>query len=445
MDADGIWAQQNVDITASILAITYHSCFENLPTDVVTLAKQIILDWVGVTVAGGSEPVVDILVQDCLDQNGPGTLSVAGRTEALTLPNAVLVNATSSHALDYDDGNPRMMGHSSVVIVPPLFSIGEYQHSTGKQIIGALLAGHETGMRIGNLVGAPEHYDRGFHATSTLGAFAAAAGAAHLMGLDQARAAIAVSIAGAQASGFKSVFGTMGKPLNAGRCALNGLMGARLAARGFTNPSDLLGIRQGFCDSFGTKFLPAAALATPDKGFHIFDNLFKYHAACQTTHASIEAARSVAHAHRLVPSDIERVVVHVPAFADKVCNIQEPITGLHIKFSVRAVVALALLGYETGDTSIYSEEIARKPEVVAMRDKVIVALHEDQEYSLSKLEVITHDGQTLSVRYHNDENRLSVAEQGSRLMNKFRALTVPVLGADRRLWPLGSWGQLSNP
>ena len=84
------------------------------------------------------------------------------------------------------------------------------------------------------------HYEAGFHATGTIGTFGAAAAAARMLGLDEEATARAFGIAASEAAGLKSNFGTMTKPLHAGKAALNGLMAARLAARGFTARTDAI-------------------------------------------------------------------------------------------------------------------------------------------------------------------------------------------------------------
>ena len=86
----------------------------------------------------------------------------------------------------------------------------------------------------------------GFHATGTLGAFGAATACAHLLGLDEEQWGHALGIAGAQAAGLKSMFGTMCKPFHAGKAAQNGLAAATLAARGFTSNPEVLETGQGF-------------------------------------------------------------------------------------------------------------------------------------------------------------------------------------------------------
>src|SRR3984893_16497001 len=216
----------------------------------------------------------------------------------------------------------------------------------------------------------PGHYTRGFHATGTLGSFGAAAACAHLLGLDADKTAIALGIAGTQAAGLKSMFGTMCKPLHAGKAAQNGLIGATLAARSFTSRDDVLECPQGFAATQSPDFHPDRALAEPPHGYHLRDNLFKYHAACYLTHAPIECGRKIRTEHRIEPSAIREVVLRVDAGASKVCHILAPGTGLEAKFSLRLMSALALSGVDTAGLETYSEAVARDPANVALRDKV---------------------------------------------------------------------------
>ena len=73
------------------------------------------------------------------------------------------------------------------------------------------------------------------------------------------------------------------------------------AKRGFTSRADVLECAQGFARTHSPDFNPAEALATPPGGFHIRNNLFKYHAACYMTHAPIEAARRLREQHGARP------------------------------------------------------------------------------------------------------------------------------------------------
>src|SRR5205807_7755137 len=97
----------------------------------------------------------------------------------------------------------------------------------------------------------PSHYQRGFHSTGTIGTFGAAASAAHLMKLSPAQTAHALGIAASMSSGIRLNFGSMTKPLHAGRAAENGVTAAELASRGFTAGDDGLDGEWGFFQVMG--------------------------------------------------------------------------------------------------------------------------------------------------------------------------------------------------
>src|SRR6185369_11967241 len=97
----------------------------------------------------------------------------------------------------------------------------------------------------------PEHYKRGFHSTGTIGTFASAAAAARLLQLEPRAVAHAMAIASSLSAGIRVNFGSMTKPLHAGRAAQNGIVAATLASGGFTGGGDGLDGQWGFFSVFG--------------------------------------------------------------------------------------------------------------------------------------------------------------------------------------------------
>ena len=206
-------------------------------------AKHAILDWFGVTLAGATDPLVGILAEDALDSGEAGASRLVGRSEKVSPSFAAMINGAASHALDYDDVNKRLHGHPTVPVVPAVLALAEQKGLSGKDVVEAFIVGYEIECLIGEMMGM-SHYDHGWHATATVGTFGAAAGCARMLGLDSEKSAMALGIAATQAAGLKSMFGTMCKPLHAGKAAMNGLMAARWAARGFTSRADALDLLQ---------------------------------------------------------------------------------------------------------------------------------------------------------------------------------------------------------
>jgi 2-methylcitrate dehydratase PrpD len=429
MDGDLANSTKPADLTRALAERASAVTYEALPEPVRELARQCVLDYVGVALAGADDPLVAILLDELSEAGGAAQAAIIGRKARLPVLSAALINGAIGHALDYDDVNLAMPGHPSVAILPALLALAEQRCSSGREIIAAFVAGYETACRIGVAL-RPGHYNLGFHATGTVGVFGAAASCARLLGLDPDATAQALGIAGTQAAGLKSQFGTMCKPFHAGKASYNGLLAARLAARGFSSRPDLVECEQGFGLTHGPDFRPEAALADPPGGFYIRANLFKYHAACYLTHGPIECARSVRE-QGLAPEVIARITLKLDGSCDRVCNIPAPSDGLEAKFSLRQTVAMALSGIDTASLGAYSAATATDPALVALRDRIVLDFQESWPQAGAEIEVTLSDGRVLRASYDAGIPCADIAAQGERLAAKFDALAAPVVGAAR--------------
>jgi 2-methylcitrate dehydratase PrpD len=425
-----ITVQQTGELTRTLAAQASAVSYEALPEPVRALARQCILDYYGVALAGASDPLVGMLLDEAIDAGGAPQAGVIAESARLPILAAALINGAASHALDYDDVNLAMPGHPTVAILPGLLALAEFNKSSGREVIAAFVAGYETACRIGSAL-RPGHYERGFHSTGTVGAFGAAAACAHLLGLDAEATARALGIAGTQSAGLKSQFGTMCKPFHAGKAAQNGLLAARLAARGFSGRTDLVECAQGFAATHGPDFHPDAALADPANGFHIFANLFKYHAACYMTHAPIECGRELRERHGVTPNAIDSITLSVHRGSDRICNIPAPTNGLQAKFSLRQTLAMALSGVDTASLGAYSETTATDPALISLREQVTFDFRDDLPEAAAALTVTLRDGRTVRAQFDAGIPNRDIAQQGAPLAAKFAALAEPVLGGAR--------------
>jgi 2-methylcitrate dehydratase PrpD len=430
MDGELAAVTTAIDLTRTLAERASASTYDALPNAVRELARQCVLDYYGVALAGAGDPLVTILLDDALEAGGAAQAGIIGHKARLPVLAAALVNGAIGHALDYDDVNLAMPGHPSVAILPGLLALAEERHSSGRDVIAAFVAGYETCCRVGMAM-RPGHYGRGFHATGTVGAFGAAAACARLLGLDAERTAQALGIAGTQAAGLKSQFGTMCKPFHAGKAAQNGLLAARLAARGFSSRPDLVECEQGFARTHAPDFHPEAALAEPPSGFYILANLFKYHAACYMTHAPIECGRHLRDSQGVTPDDIAAITLAVHRGSSRICNIPAPTDGLEAKFSLRQTVAMALAGVDTAGLDAYSVATATDPALIRLRERVEMDFRDDLPEAGAELAVSLRDGRVLRATHDAGIAMSDVAAQGERLAAKFDALAMPVLGAAR--------------
>jgi 2-methylcitrate dehydratase PrpD len=430
MDGDLATGANTANLTLALAARASAVNYEALPENVRELARQCVLDYLGVALAGADDPLVAILLDEVSEAGGAAQAGIIGHQARLPVLSAALVNGAIGHALDYDDVNLAMPGHPSVAILPGLLALAEQRRSSGREVIAAFVAGYETCCRVGMAM-RPGHYGRGFHATGTVGAFGAAAACAHLLGLDAGATAQALGIAGTQASGLKSQFGTMCKPFHAGKASQNGLLAARLAARGFSSRPDLLECEQGFAATHAPGFHPEKALAEPPGGFYLHANLFKYHAACYMTHAPIECGRDLRESHGVRPDDIAAITLSVHRGSSRICNIPAPTDGLEAKFSLRQTVAMALAGIDTASLGAYSVATATDPALTALRERIDMDFRDDLPEAGAELAVNLRDGRVMRATHDAGIAMSNVAAQGERLAAKFDALAGPVLGGAR--------------
>lgn len=395
-----------------------------LPPAALTVAKQCLLDWIGVALAGRDEPLVDILLDELAGADDPAGVAILGRGRRARLADAVLINGAMGHALDFDDVI-MPMGHPTAPVAPVVLALAEARGASGADALIAFIAGVEAECRVARLLG-PSHYARGWHTTATAGTFGAAAAAARLLGVEGEALAHAFGLAGTQAAGLKSAFGTMAKPLHAGKAAQNGLLAARLAARGFTSDADILASAQGFAATQSTTADPAAALADRAAPW-VTEALFKYHAACYLTHDSIEAANQLRLEEAIDTGAIEAVTVKVAPGHLGVCNIAAPTSGLECKFSLRMTTALALAREDTFQELLFSDATALRPDLVALRDRVTVDAA--QVGRGCEVTVRLKDGRTLARTGDVSQPMRDLAAQQQRLEHKFRSLAGRTLGA----------------
>lgn len=399
---------------------------DDTPAEAVEAARHCILDWFGCALAGSREPLTEILA-DRVAATEPGDATLLGLHRRSGPRTAALVNGAAGHALDFDDTHTMLSGHPTVPVLPAVLALAEHHDRSGAEVLSAFISGVEVECHVGALL-APGHYRAGWHATGTIGVVGAAAACARLLELDTGEWQHAIGLAGTQSAGLKATFGTMGKPMHAGKAASDGLLAAVLASGGFTGNPAVIEAHQGLAGASGAGVIDASRLERHDGRFVIRNTLFKFHAACYLTHAAINAALALR--DEVKPADIDSIEVRVAPEALDVCNISEPSTGLEGKFSLRATTAMALLGDDTADLATYSDARMADADLVALRDKVTIVATEGQRSTKATVTAKVGDRR---VTAENDTGVPAddLAVQWDQLSAKFRALAGAVVGRER--------------
>ena len=319
---------------------------QSLSPEIIASAKIAMSDTIGVTLLGASSNTAEIARQAAAITEQEGTATILGTTLRANQLDAAFANAVAGHAFDYDDFTELFGGHPSVPILPGLLAVGETTSATGIELIRAYIIGVELETRLALGVHF-QHYEKGWHPTSTLGVFGAAAGCAYLLNLDATQTAQAIAIAASNASGIKANFGTMTKPLHIGQCARSGVLAAQLAAKGFTANPHALEAPQGFLDVYNgpgnysierilDKWFDPPLVLSP--GINL-----KQFPCCGSTHPAIFAAIRLRERQRLDHKLIRRIEILTHPRRLPHTNQPHPQTSLESKFSIQYCVARALV------------------------------------------------------------------------------------------------------
>lgn len=398
----------------------------DLPDDVAAAARHCVLDWFGCAVAGSTEPLSQILREEFAAADGVCSLvGSQGKSDALR---AAMVNGATGHALDFDDTSVVMGGHATVPLLPAVLALAEEQGKSGADVVTAYVVGMEVQSRIGTSIGG-DHYRKGWHTTSTIGVFGAAAACSWILGLDAEGFGRAMGIAASNASGVKANFGTMTKPLHPGQAAERGLLAARLAARGYTANAAAIDGNQGLAQAAGDGSLDQERIDRWDNDWATPKTVFKFHAACHLTHAGIDATTSVLQGG-MTAADITSITLTVNPDILDVCGIVDPTDGLEAKFSLRGTQALLLAGFDTAAIETFADGPISDADVRAEMAKVKIETDTDL---MSMRTVATIDAAGEKHRVDVDVSRpaTDLDDQGRRLRVKFDALAGPILGVVR--------------
>jgi 2-methylcitrate dehydratase PrpD len=348
---------------------------EDVPPEALAFIRIGFTDCVATLAAGRHDPVTRALRAAVAPAPGECDLLLGLGTAGA--PDAALLNATAAHALDFDDAAQK--GHLSTVLVPAILAEAQRLGSSGRRMATAYAAGYEAWAEL--LRREADHYhNASWHPTGVFGPIAAAAACGVLRGLDAARMTHALAIAASQAGGLIASFGSMTKPLHAGRAAQAGLLAARLAEAGFTGAPDALenpkGLMRGISPG-GRVDLEAPVAAgrpwqLPRGGLNV-----KKYPLCFATHRALDGMLDLLAERRVAPEEVERVTVTISRRNRSTLRYAAPRTGLEAKFSMQFAMACALLAGRVGLPEL-EDAFVQRPEVQALMRRVEV-LPEDRE------------------------------------------------------------------
>lgn len=358
--------------TRSLATYLHGMKFPDFDSHTVDIAKMCIEDFIGVAIAGSAKPESQIWKAYYSGKTTRPQASVfqPGFPQA-TVEQTAALNAVFGHVLDMDDVHNASITHLAVITVPTAFALGQHLKKSGPEIIEAVAAGYEAGARIGEAIN-PSSY-KYWHTTGVVGAFAAGATAAKLLGLTVDELVNCLGSAGTQAAGLWEFLesGSMSKVLHTANANLCGLRSAELAKLGFTGAPTILEGERAFVHALAPDCHMDRLTKGFGKGWRIDENSFKPYACCRHTHSANYCIEKLLSSHDLVPKEIESITDDTYSTADQTANNPCPENPYAAKFSLQFCIAAAILLKDLSDRTFRLENI-NNPEIKALMAKIKV-------------------------------------------------------------------------
>ncbi len=345
----------------------------DIPRDALDKARLGMTDFIGVAVAGSREELSGLIRQYGIMMGGQAAGATIIAADQKASPEmAALINGTMGHALDYDDMSVAPIAHPSVFLAPAILAVGESIDAPGREVLAAYVVGYEVACAVAEPM-FQSHYVQGWHSTSTFGSLGAAAAVAWMLKLTPRQVTMAMGIAASLACGLRQNFGTMTKPLHAGKAGANGIQAAFLARAGFTADAGIIEAPLGFARVMGhsAEIDWAAAGTDLGKSFVIAGPVglaIKPYPSCGFTHAAIDCALGVRQ-QGATAGEIASIELGASPFDRQLLIHHRPATGLEGKFSLEYCVARALA---SGAVRLqhFSDGAVRDPGVLSLMGRM---------------------------------------------------------------------------
>jgi 2-methylcitrate dehydratase PrpD len=420
-------------ITQEIASYVAGTRYRDIPSDVIQLARGFILDGLGVALAGSTDECARIVQRQIRQMDGSAECSVLGTSVLAPAAKAALANGVAGHAMDYDDTQLStskeavygLLTHPTTPVLAAVLTLGQKERITGAEFILAYVLGVEVECRIADAIN-PRHYQSGFHSTATMGGLGAAVAAGKILRLKEPQLLATLGIAASMASGLRENFGTMTKPLHAGRAAENGVTAALLARDGFTAAPNILEAARGFFNAMAGGYEDSkirGCLGSPyfmkQPGISI-----KPYPSGSLSHPAQDLILDLVKEHDVKAENIERIEVGANSNVPNALIYPMPKTALEGKFSIPFCMAIAVIERKAGIAQFQDRKVRGKKVVELMKR---VTLYVDEELERlgydqvrSRVRVKLKDGRVLEGRYDVARGHPAKPMSWAELTEKFR-------------------------
>ncbi|CRG89225.1 hypothetical protein PISL3812_06261 [Talaromyces islandicus] len=438
--------------TAHLASWSVNLTYSQLPKDVIDAAIRTFYNWAGCAVGGSNHPTTTTAAKALEPFFGQPAASLLGvGKRSVDAQHAALLNGIASHVHDYDDTHLDTIIHPAGPVASALLAVAEWKGGIpGQDFLLALVCGIETECKVGLAVW-PEHYDIGWHITSSTGSIGAAVAVSKLLSLSVEQTAHAIGIASTQIIGLREMFGSDTKSFHSRRAAQSGVLAAVLAQQGYTSSGQALEAKRGWANVVGAtkedvqvnlnRWLGLSAKDSQEQDdfglaggqspgrWETLRNSFKPYPCGIVIHPVIDGCcqlHSEFNRLGLSSESIQQVQVTVHPLVMELTGKTAPRDGLEGKFSFYHGGAIGLL-YGKATPDEYEDHIVQDPTVVAIRGRIQGTMDPKLRPDEAKIVLTMNDGVVLEKHVEHAVGSLNVPLDDEFLENKFQNQCAKVL------------------
>lgn len=418
-------------LTQTLAAYIATSGRQALPEDVAAKARLHLIDTIAAILSGSRLAAGQAGALLTQGQGGHPEAAVLGTGLRMPAGLAALANGMSGHGDETDDSHAPSLTHPGCVMVPAALAMAERHHSSGADLLRAVVLGYDLGTRMSMALGGSRFADT-YHLSSHGwgGTFGATAAAASLAGLGVEKTAHALSHAVQMAAGNRCWIRDLDHVQKAfifgGRPAQAGIMAATMAEAGITGAPEPIEGTPGLLAAFPLESNPAPLTDGLGARFEIMRTSIKKWCVGSPIQAALDAMEAFQAEDGITTGDIAEILVTLPAARAQVVNSPMP--------NINLVHLLAVYLLDGGLSFATSHDHARMadPAVLAYSARIRVesrpgaARGEQAEVTL-----LTTDGRRLVRRPLVVRGQPGNPMAEDEVMAKALDLTGPVLGDEK--------------
>lgn len=339
--------------------------WQDIPETVRQHAQRVLLDTVGVILAGSEQPEVGRLRDQLLPASGTGATVLARGWPQSDPRTAALLNGIAGRSIELCEGHQYVSCQGAVQIVPTVLSLAESANCSGREALEALILGYDVAVRIGACVTTRALAHQNGQAP-LLGAVAAGA---RLRGLNAADTSRALRIGATlllTPSYTNAVAGATVLNVAGGLSGFAGALASDLARAGFEAQGNA--IEEAFQHLVGDGFDPAPMLDNLGRRWEISRNYFRLRACCNPIYAALDALEAVLADLRPTADEINRIEVATYRFAS-VMQDPEPQNTFAARYSLPHAAAVTVVQGHAGYDA-FTEAALHDPTIAALRRRI---------------------------------------------------------------------------